>query len=56
LGLPTAARRMCAITSQSPVLLVACPARGVLMIHPTFVVARLLAELYTNLKAGADGG
>jgi hypothetical protein len=56
LGLPAAARRMCGITPGPPVLLAASLSHGVLMVHSTAAVARLLADWYTSLTAGCDGG
>jgi hypothetical protein len=56
LSLPAAARRMCGIEPGPPVLLAASLSKGVLVVHPIAVVARLLADWYTRVSAGADGG
>ena len=53
---PVAVRRMCGIAPGSPVLLAASLSRGVLMVHPTAVVAKLLADWYARLGEGCDGG
>ena len=52
LVLPAAARRMCAIPARSPVLLVALPEAGLLVIHPVATVARLLARRHAQILKG----
>jgi|SRR2546430_1461073 len=51
-GLPVAARRMCGIDSGPPVFVVAWPVPGLLVVHAAAMVARLLAQWYTDMKAG----
>jgi hypothetical protein len=52
LALPAAARRMCGIGTDQPVVLVAYPAAGLLVVHPAATVARLLADLHHRLAVG----
>jgi hypothetical protein len=55
LGLPVAARRMCGITPGPPVLLAAALPRDVLLVHPAYLVAGLLADWYAA-RVGGRGG
>jgi hypothetical protein len=52
LHLPAAARRMCGINPGPPVVLAASIPDNLLVIHPTEVVARLLATRYVDLLGG----
>jgi hypothetical protein len=52
LALPAAARNMCGIGSDQPVVLAAYPAAGVLVVHPAATLARLLADLHHRLALG----
>jgi len=49
LPLPAAARRMCGLTSGSPVILVAAVHEQILFVQPAAIVARLLAAQYAKL-------
>lgn len=48
LPLPAAARRMCGILARQQVLLTACPAHDLLVIHPARTVGQLLADLHAR--------
>jgi hypothetical protein len=52
LALPAAARHLCGIDTDQPVVLVAYPAAGLLVVHPVATVARLLAGLHHRLAVG----
>ncbi|KAB1099035.1 AbrB/MazE/SpoVT family DNA-binding domain-containing protein [Micromonospora aurantiaca] len=52
LPLPSSARRMCGIEPGEPVLLAALIAQGLLVVHPVSTVARLVADLHTQLAGG----
>lgn len=57
LALPAAARRMCGIVPGAPVLLAACPARDVLVVHPASTVTDLLLRRwYTEHGGGHHAG
>jgi len=56
LALSAAARRMCRIMHRAPVLVSACPARDVLVVHPASLVAELLRRWYAEAVGGPDGG
>ncbi len=56
LALPAAARRMCGIASGAPVLVVAYPARDLLVVHPAGTVAELLRRWYAEAAGGPDAG
>jgi hypothetical protein len=56
LSLPAAARRMCGIAPGMPVLVVACPARDVLVVHPASLVAELLCRWYAEHGEGQHVG
>jgi hypothetical protein len=55
-ALPAAGRRMCGIDTGAAVLLVACPVRDVLVVHPAEAVAGLLVDWYARLGGGDDAG
>jgi hypothetical protein len=55
-ALPAAGRRMCGIDTGAVVVLAACPARSVLVVHPAEVVAGLLVDWYARLAEGDDDG
>ena len=52
LALPAAARRMCGIGTDQPVVLVAYPSAGLIVVHPAATVAALIAELHHRLAVG----
>ena len=54
LGLPAAARQLCAIMPGSWVLLAALTQRGVMIIHPQGAVTRLLVDLHHQLLGDPD--
>jgi hypothetical protein len=56
LALPAAARRMCGIVPGVPVLVAACPAREVLVVHPARLVVELLCRWYGEAAGGPDAG
>ena len=52
LVMPIAARRMCAISPGSSVVLVAVPEADTLIIHPIAIISRLLARRHTQILEG----
>lgn len=52
LHLPGTSRRMCGIEPGQPLVLAAMMAHGLLMIHPASTVARLLADLHSEMTGG----
>lgn len=56
LALPTAARQLCGIGPDQPVLVVAYPGRGMLVIHAVDMVTALLAEFHAQLLGDRDVG
>ncbi|NLU77820.1 AbrB/MazE/SpoVT family DNA-binding domain-containing protein [Micromonospora sp. HNM0581] len=56
LPLPASVRQMCAILPGQPLLLAALVAHDLLVIHPASSVARLLADLHTQVIGGRRVG
>jgi hypothetical protein len=56
LPLPATARQMCGIVAGQPLLVVALPSHDLLVIYPAHTVARLLADLYTEMIGGGRAG
>ncbi|MEV0807632.1 hypothetical protein [Micromonospora sp. NPDC050200] len=54
LPLPAAARQMCGVHPYQAVLLVAFPARDLLVVHPSNTITRLLADLHATVLGGAS--
>jgi hypothetical protein len=52
IALPAAARHLCGIGTDQPVVLLADSAAGLLVVHPVATVARLLADLHHRLTPG----
>jgi len=55
LAVPAAARRMSGLVLGVPVVLAACPAQGVLVVHPAETVLRLLTHHHARLAAVEHG-
>jgi hypothetical protein len=55
LTLPVSARTLAGLDTQARVVLVAVPTRGLLIVHPPPLIARLLAEHYTAQPGIHDG-